>query len=55
MEARRRLLLDRRFGQEITSQLFDRELVERQVVIERVDHPVPEEPGVGSRTINLVA
>ena len=45
----------RRTLQEVAGELFDGELVERQVAVEGVDHPVPEPPGDGPRLIGEVA
>ena len=38
------VLVERRFGQQVAGQLLDRELVERQVAVERVDDPVAVGP-----------
>ena len=44
VESRRDFLFQRRFGQLITGKLFDGELVERHVGIERFDDPVAPAP-----------
>src|SRR5262249_4971540 len=43
-EARRHAVLQRRMRQQIARQLFNRELIERQILVERVDHPVAIRP-----------
>src|SRR5690242_14771903 len=44
-------LLRRRAGQQITGELLDRELIERHVRIDRVDHPIAVRP---DRTIAVL-
>ena len=39
-------LFGRRLGQEVTSELFDRELVVWQIAVERLDHPIAVAPHV---------
>ena len=40
MEAGGDLLVERRIGQQVAGQLLDGELVERQIAVEGLDHPV---------------
>jgi hypothetical protein len=42
-------------GQQVAGELLDREAVERQVGVERVDHPVAVAPGVGAVVVLFVA
>ena len=44
IEARRHLLIARRVRQQVAGELLDRELIERQVAVERVDDPVAPRP-----------
>ena len=49
MKPGRHELIDRRVGQQVAGELLDRELIERQVAIVRVDHPIailPDRPRV---------
>src|SRR5262249_13899562 len=55
MKARRHLLLQCRLRQQIPGKLLDRELTERHIAVERLDHPLPVTPRVGPRTIALIS
>ena len=44
VETRRDLLVERRVRQQVARDLLDRELIERHVAVERVDHPVAPRP-----------
>ena len=54
IETRSEPLFERRIGKHIAGQLFDRELIERQVAVERLDHPVAPRPH-GPVIVPLVA
>ena len=43
------LLFERGVGQHVASDLLDRELIERHIVVERLDHPVTPSPHVALR------
>src|SRR5262245_13785789 len=45
VEGRGDALIERRVRQQIARQLFDYELIERLVPVERIDHPVAPGPG----------
>src|SRR5229473_210269 len=45
------LLRNGRAWQKITRDLFDGELIERHITVQRVDNPLPVTPGIGSRPI----
>ena len=44
MEPGRDSLLDRRIWQQVASDLLNRELIVRHVVVERIDHPIAVQP-----------
>ena len=54
MEARRNFLLHRRVGQHVARELFDGELVEGQIPVQRGDDPVAVTPDA-ARRVNAVA
>ena len=55
MKTGRDPLVERRVGQQVSRQLLDRELIEWQIAIERIDHPIPPTPRVGTRQVFLIA
>ena len=55
MKARRRPLGECRVGQQVARQLFQRELIEGEVVVQGGDHPVAIPPGPGPGTIFFVS
>ena len=54
VEACRDFLIERRVRQQIASQLLNRELIERHVLVEGFEYPVTPTPHV-SRTVRLIA
>ena len=55
MKGRRQALIERWIREQIARQLLDRELVIRQIAVQRVDHPVAESPHVIAQWIAAVA
>ena len=54
MKARRDLLFKRRLLQQVSGQLLDRELIERQVAINRVNDPLAKYPGMRPQTVSQI-
>ena len=55
IEAGSNSLIQSRVGQQVSGQLLDRELVERKVTIQGVDHPLTIAPGVRAGLVLFVA
>ena len=55
MKGRGQPVQRRRAVEQVAGQLLDREPVERQVRIHRVDHPIAIPPGIGPRIVFLIA